>query len=464
MHELITEKRGDAIFVVILSVFVASLFVAISSKNLPGWDESVYIGMGKYLFSLGKIGSWEIMRPLALPVILGLLWKLGVNIILAAKVAAIVFSAISLVLVYLIGKRLFGHLAGLAAAFFLAITPVFFIHSAFALTDIPSAMFALLAVYLLIRGANPFFVGLAASLAFLFRFPQGIFFIGVLVFIFLKNFNDKRLLFRRVGLYAGGFLVPTVPFLVFNYFMYIQYVSVAVAAFRPVLFAVKQQANPFYGGSLFYYPFNLFRANPLLIFSLVGIVCLWGKCKGYRLLVLIVLGLFLAYFSYIPSKVIRFSLVFLPYMALFAGWGFAKVMGYGRLRVIVLALLLVVGASILVYLTFNSRSSFLEDDSIEDFYSYFAKNPINGTVIITVPQPVAYSDIKAEPVYYSPAESLAEMGNVSAVMFVPSVFSCPESDVDCEQRMASFFEDVRSQSLVFSKEYWGDDFEIYLVS
>ena len=39
------------------------------------WDESVYMGMGKYIYSNGQIGLWEDIRPIVLPLILGLFWK-----------------------------------------------------------------------------------------------------------------------------------------------------------------------------------------------------------------------------------------------------------------------------------------------------------------------------------------------------------------------------------------------------
>jgi hypothetical protein len=41
------------------------------------WDESVYVGLGKYLYSNGASGIYEPFRPILLPLVLGALWKLA---------------------------------------------------------------------------------------------------------------------------------------------------------------------------------------------------------------------------------------------------------------------------------------------------------------------------------------------------------------------------------------------------
>ena len=63
-----------------LSLIVRIIYLLI---NYPlWWDSYVYIGMGKYIFSGGKIGMWESFRPLIHPLILGVLWKLKLDVII----------------------------------------------------------------------------------------------------------------------------------------------------------------------------------------------------------------------------------------------------------------------------------------------------------------------------------------------------------------------------------------------
>ena len=61
-------------FILIAIFFLLNLYILQFYKNVL-WDSSVYIGMGKYIFSLGKIGLWESSRAVVWSLLLGLLWK-----------------------------------------------------------------------------------------------------------------------------------------------------------------------------------------------------------------------------------------------------------------------------------------------------------------------------------------------------------------------------------------------------
>lgn len=470
MRKLIAGRGANFCLWVIVSVFVVAVVASVFRNHIAGWDESVYIGMGKYLFSFGKIGGWEIMRPVALPVLLGFMWKVGFNPVYSAKILAVVFSVVNILLVCLIGKRLFGELAGLVASLFLAITPVFFFNSSYGLTDISSTAFSLLAVYLLIRRSGYFLVGVLAGMAFLFRFPQGIFFAALLASIFIAKLKSPKVMLKRIFLCSAGFIAAGIPFLVFNYFMYRGDVVPLVAAFRPLIFALGEQGNPFYPGSLFFYPLELFKSNPLLVFSVVGLFCFLRKenCKLPKVLIFLALAFFLVYFSYIASKVLRFALVFLPYLCLFAGYGFGRAMdcrGARYVTVALLALAFIVGIPLAFYLVSFSNVLHTADHSITEFYSYFNDHPINGTVLITMPHPLAYSDMRFKPVYYLPEEPFSGWkGDVSAVMLTNSTFVCVEGDAECGKRTERFLSEVQNGTLVFSERYANKSFRIYLVS
>ena len=64
------------------------------------WDSQVYVAMGKYIFSHGQLGFWESFRPLVHPLLLGALWKMGLNPILVGKGLDVLFSTIAVYLVY----------------------------------------------------------------------------------------------------------------------------------------------------------------------------------------------------------------------------------------------------------------------------------------------------------------------------------------------------------------------------
>jgi len=100
------------------------------------WDSAVFLGMGKYIWSLGDSGLWEASRPLIWPFILGFFWKLGLNEIIAGKVIVILFSIGSVILTYLISYRLFDKKTALLSSLFLSIFPTYFLFANILQTEI----------------------------------------------------------------------------------------------------------------------------------------------------------------------------------------------------------------------------------------------------------------------------------------------------------------------------------------
>ena len=179
---LLKDKGGLAVAVLFLCT---SIFLFNSDI---WWDSAVYIGMGKYLFSLGNVGLWEPARPLVLPFFLGLFWKLGFNAVIFGRILEVGFSAGCLCLTYLIGKNVFNEKIGLLSAFLLAFSPSFLFYSSTILTGIPSTFFALLSVYFLIK-KNYFFSGLFVGLSFMTRFLQ--LFVLLVIVLFLNHMRNK---------------------------------------------------------------------------------------------------------------------------------------------------------------------------------------------------------------------------------------------------------------------------------
>ena len=153
-------------------VFISLLLrVGLYKVHVPLWDGSVYLLMGKSLFSQGASGLWEPYRPLLWPAMLGFFWKLGADPVIWGKVLQTAFSLGSVIVVYLIGKHLFSRRTGLMAAAFLSFSPTYFSWGNYLYTGIPSTFFGLIAVYLILR-RRYFLSGLFAGFAFAARFLQ----------------------------------------------------------------------------------------------------------------------------------------------------------------------------------------------------------------------------------------------------------------------------------------------------
>lgn len=180
MQRIISNLKKEIGIILLLIVFFITKLSVFHGYNLPIWDEAVYIGMGKYIYSWSHSGLWEPLRPIAWPLILGFFWKIGFNIIVVSKFIALLFASANIFMVYMVGKKLFNKDIAIIASILLMITDVFFKSSTYALTDIPSTFFALLAIYYLVK--DKFFIsGLFTGISFLFRFPQGIILLVVLI-------------------------------------------------------------------------------------------------------------------------------------------------------------------------------------------------------------------------------------------------------------------------------------------
>ena len=132
--------------------FMLLLFAAIginayilSFSPAVWWDETVYIGIGKYIYSFGIDGFFEAFRPPILPLILGAIWKIGLNPIVFGRILSVLFFAGVLTLTYEIGKKFENKFVGFYAALLFAITPFVYTYSKLILSGIPSAFFVILA-------------------------------------------------------------------------------------------------------------------------------------------------------------------------------------------------------------------------------------------------------------------------------------------------------------------------------
>ena len=160
-------KKNIGLIIIIICFVLSKLFFIVK-YHLPIWDEAVYLGIGKYIYSFGSSGLWEIIRPLELPLALGWAWKLGFDYVKSAEIIVLLFALASICLTYLIGKKVFNQKTAVLSSLLLAITPVFFIQSSYILTEVPSTLFVLLAIYLFLESRQAL-SGVCCALAFMLK-------------------------------------------------------------------------------------------------------------------------------------------------------------------------------------------------------------------------------------------------------------------------------------------------------
>ncbi len=430
--------KNNYLFILIIFFFLLAVFIFCFDKYVVWWDSGVYVGMGKYIFSLGKIGLWEHIRPVAWPFILGGFWKLGLPVIFFGRLVQFGMFFSSIFLIYFIGKKLYSKSAGIIAAAFLASSAILF-HLVFHLyTEIPAMFFTLLAYFLFFR-KKYLLAGLFIGIAFLTKFPAAIF-IAILFFFLLFRKQWKQALFFSIGV-----AITVLPFIIANFVVYGSIFGGLFAAqltIKKVLGCniLRKQKWWYYFSQLFFYE------NKFLIAALVGIF------HNVRKNILIILSavLPLIYFMNLGCRDYRYVVVFLPFVILLASAGLVFLMDKfkkEKTRKLFLALLilavLVVGFRGVFY--FHQEKSVLIEPELEYFY-YLHNKEIGGEIWTSNPVLAAYSDNLLHKIYYPVYD-----GNISTNFFnylknnsekVEFVFLdncgggiiCPPNDNICSQK------------------------------
>jgi 4-amino-4-deoxy-L-arabinose transferase-like glycosyltransferase len=229
------------------------------------WDSAVYVGMGKYIYSFGESGLWEESRPLVWPLILGFIWKIGLNYVLFGKLLMVFFSSGILMLTYLVAHELFNKKIAIIAALFLSLSSTFFLFGNILHSEIPSTFFVLLGFYLFIKKKYNF-SGLFLGIAFMTRFFQIFAFIPLVLLLFYL-FVKKKESYKVLFYFIMFFLIPIIPYLILNYSLYNN-------IFYPFLL---QSWMSKYTGWVFSQPFDFYfiglvKENILVLFSVLALI------------------------------------------------------------------------------------------------------------------------------------------------------------------------------------------------
>jgi len=253
------NKRTAFIIIFLLLIFLSGLsyrllFVnAVNFDNLHngtafGHDEYYYNKMAQNIVNYGVYGYMTDAEPNAYvtpgyPVFLASIYHVfGDDAVDVAKTVQAYLSAFSIILVFIIGKKLSGNAVGLIAALFVSFYPPLIFYSRFLLTETLYIFlflvyyFALITAFKKEKKKYHFFAGLAFAATILVR-PL-IFFLLPLPYIyeFFASEKDKKGLLLKFTVFVFGFCLVMLPWWVRNLVTLNQFVLLCT------------QSNPFYYG------------------------------------------------------------------------------------------------------------------------------------------------------------------------------------------------------------------------
>ncbi len=366
----------------VLFSLVLRISYLILAKTTLLWDASVYIGIGKYIYSLGGSGLFEPARPPILPIMLGIGWKIGFNPFIFGLVLETIFGIGTIILCYKIAEQILGKKCALISSIILSFTPFFIYYNSTVLSGIPSTFFALLSIYLFIKNKN-FLAGIFSSIAFLTRFPQG------LVFIFLLLFSKNMKNFLKI---LFGFILILAPYLIVNYILF----GNPLHPFFEASLIIKNAGLWLYKKRWYFYFVEILKNNPLLFFSFVGLFTFPKEKRKYFMLICVTIAMFF-YFSKLQHKEIRFAIVFLPYLSIFASTGVIKILEKINKKIFSFSTVGIVMLSLVILFWNLNIEKGISNEEL-NFYSYFKDK--NERILTSNPVVALFSDAKLDLMYY----------------------------------------------------------------
>ncbi|MCX8159079.1 MAG: glycosyltransferase family 39 protein [Candidatus Pacearchaeota archaeon] len=349
------------------------------------WDEASYIGTAKFIFSGGKEGVFEPMRPILLVFLMGIFYKLGVDMILFGKLLIFLLSFFTIIFCYLIGKELFNEKIAFIGSLILLVNSMFFVFMYRIYTEMLSMCFILGSIFFMIKLAKTnkkVFVFLSAffcALAFLSKYPNVL--LAVILNIFLAYYSYKEKKFREIIFFNLFFAIFASFFLIFG----------EVFGGEPLFFwnasqnYFKENLGHLYDLRAFpgipktfftttdfiYFKTILYLFNILVPFIFVG---LWKISKeknnfAERVIVLILPTiLFFIFYQIFYLKQDRYIMLVFPFLALFSAFGLCGLEKWKKIFVIAIYVTI---SLILVSIVLNFSNNEIA------YWKFFSNPPIN---------------------------------------------------------------------------------------
>jgi len=358
------------------------------------WDSGVYIGMGKYIYSVGHSGLWEHIRPPLVPIFLGLFWKLGLNAVLLGRLLETALMLGIVWLTYQLALKWFGEKTAILAALIIALSPIFFYLSFHQYTEIPSTFFALLALWLFTK-EKYLWAGIASGAAFLAKFPAGMF---IAIILITLAFSKKWKNACQAGI---GFISILIPYFLWSWTIYGNPLATLTAAQSAISSALG--CNVLRHAPWWQYFLWALSETKLHLLAIIGIFALWKRKKEYLVFALSLI-IPASYFMQLNCREYRYLTLFLPFIAILTALGIAWIYEQFKVKnkwVFAIAAILLglwmFNTSIRYYYENEARQPNI---AAEKYFSFLDGKNIGGEIWTANPIIAAYTDKKLEKIYY----------------------------------------------------------------
>jgi len=426
----------------LLSIIILYLIIKLIdfSKNIVYFDEGIYIGIAKYFVSFGTQGYFESIRPLLLPALLMPFEYLGIPSIISSRIIGLLFSILSIIIVFHVTKKHFTKQSAIYASLLFATSFSIIIYSGYFLNDIIVYSFCLLAASLVLE-RKYFLSGLVIGLSFLLKFPTPLILIPTTIFIIIKEKIKFLLPLIKKG---TGFLLTAGTYFTFNYFHYKG--DLETRLLKPLLdaSAIVQNDTWIYAKASVWRYLGQFIITEIFIFIfsalLIYLLIKNNNIKKYKEPILLFIGTALTFFVYFSFKVARYDpryiISIIPFFAVLAGVGlklfFKTIIKFKSYRIIARNTAIFVLSLIAILIIIFYMKPMQNDNSMIEVISGY-----DGEVLITNSGvPIVYTHAKTDMIA-SPSILYAYSQyklNDKAKWFAIDLYGYPCKDQDDECR------------------------------
>lgn len=470
------ENREKLGFLLAVFVLAQAIIIALRWQKPLIWDSSVYVGMGKFLYSLGEIGFWEHFRPPLIPLLIGAIWKTGLFFPNLARITGLVISTASLAAIYEMVNADFDQEIAFYTALFIAASGIYLRWGHYLLTGIPAAAMTFGAIHFA-KNKKEVKSGLLAGSAFLTRFPTalaapaaGITLLITIIPIrqWLKiqdNLAEIKPAFVSIAKLGLAFALPVLSYLTVNHFIGKGFLHpISAGASVPTLNPDKY----FFG---LYFLKEAVITNPLLLLAPIGIFTalknrdeeFYGYLAGF--------ALFYGFFTFYPHKEPRFMLAFLPLLALFAAKPIRNLeiqkikpesvsFPFNKTKLILLF------AAIILFFNFGQiyNMNTWSNDARNQYMLETSK--LNGTVAGLNPAPVVYGDfsfMSLRPEHYENT-SLRIFRQADYFTLDTCSWYCAPAIENCQQKKNELIQRLEQKKKIFESSNSRCTYAIYKVN
>lgn len=407
--------RGIFVFATPLKIWDETVYANLGydlSKNIldysvahNGWSDFIPSG-GDSFYAWPKIG----FRAPLLPYLLSPIYFFNLGFL--ANFFIVLVGALSVCLVYTLGKKMFNKKVALYSAILFLLIPLHIVYSAKILTGVLFTFFVLLTFLSFLKGyeennkKHKILFGVFLALALLSRYTALWIMPIFLLYFLVKDKSLKFLKDKYLWYSILAFFGTLIPWFIYGIFEYKNPIGA---------FIHGAKASAYWGGLqswhfFFDYWWQMFSMIGI-IFVIALIYILYKKdfFKKEIYLLLIWFAFFLGMAIYMPHKEDRFILAIVPTIALISGYFIDKIKKYKKFILLGIIIISLFSLSSQFYTTYNNSYTDTNNCFLEG--NKFLQNQENA-LIVTDESAIVYYYTRQETHFYPNPRNFESLKNM----------------------------------------------------